>query len=345
METLMDIAGLRIKVARRWLRAALAALPLVAGEAAYGRAEDLVSVTVRVDVFFYGSHVPILLGIVDGIYKKYGLDVTAMPGRGSATTIQTVAAGTDTFGFADGGTLVKFAAQGLKEKMIVGMLEKTPALVLAMPDSGIKQPSDLNGHIGGFGNGSAPEQLFPAFAKATGVDIDSIKHVAVDIPTRDNLFLQKKIDFSFGYAVTQLPLLEEKCDCKLNVMRYSDHNITSISNGIVVSDQYAAEHPDVVRKFAQATVEAINLAVKDPDAGIKAFFDYAKDSKLSKPVVERQWQETLKLLHTDANSKEPVGATTADDWKKTIALLEEYGGLPKDSVTPEMVSTNQYLAK
>jgi NitT/TauT family transport system substrate-binding protein len=330
---------------QRSLMTALAVLPLLAGRVGPGQAEDLTSVSVRMDIFFYGAHVPILLGIVNGTYKKYGLDVTALPGRGSATTIQTVATGADNFGFADGGILVKFAAQGLKEKMVVGMLEKTPALVIALPDSGIKEPKDLNGHTGGFGNGSAPEQFFPAFTKATGVDIDSIKRVAVDIPTRDNLFLQKKVDFAFGYAVAQLPLLQEKCACKLNIMRYSDHNITSISNGIVVGDQYAAEHPDIVKKFAKATVEAIDAAVKDPDTGIKAFFEYAKDSKLSQAVVAEQWQETMKLLHTDSNTKEPIGETSADDWKKTIALLEEYAGVPKGSVTPEMVSTNQYLAK
>ncbi len=341
----MGIEGVGITKMRRWLMTVLAMLTLVAGGTTTGHAKDLVPVRVRVDVFFYGSHVPILLGIVDGIYKKYGLDVTAVPGRGSATTIQTVAAGTDNFGFADGGTLVKFAARGLKEKMIVGILEKAPALILAMPDSGIKQPTDLNGHTGGFGNGSAPEQLFPAFAKATGVNLDSIKRVAVDIPTRDSLFLQKKVDFSFGYSVTQLPLLQEKCACKLNVMRYSDYNITAISNGIVVSDQYAAEHPDVVKKFAQATVEAINAAVKDPDAGVNAFFEYAKDTKLSRPVVKAQWQETIKLLHTEATAKEPVGVTSAEDWRKSIALLEQYGGVAKGVVTPKMVATNQYLAK
>lgn len=330
---------------RRSLMTALALLPLLAGQSASGRADDLVPVSVRMDIFFYGAHVPILLGIVNGTYKKYGLDVTALPGRGSATTIQTVASGTDNFGFADGGILVKFAAQGLKEKMVVGMLEKTPALVIALPDSGIKEPKDLNGHTGGFGNGSAPEQFFAAFAKATGVDIGSIKRVAVDIPTRDNLFLQKKVDFAFGYAVAQLPLLQEKCACKLNIMRYSDQNITSISNGIVVGDQYAAEHPDVVKKFAKATVEAIDAAVKDPDAGVKAFFEYAKDSKLSQTVVAEQWQETMKLLHTDSNTRRPTGETSTEDWKKTIALLEEYADLPKGSVTPEMVSTNQYLAK
>lgn len=322
----------------------LAPMMLATGVSPAGAA-DLTPVSVRVDVFFYGAHVPILMGIVDGIYKKHGLDVTAMPGRGSATTIQTVAAGTDNFGFADGGTLVKFAAQGLKAKLIVGMLEKTPAIILAMPDSGIKQPKDLNGRTGGFGNGSAPEQLFPAFAKATGVDLESIKRVAVDIPTRDNLFMQKKIDFSFGYTVTQLPLMEEKCACKLNIIKYSDHGITAISNGIVVGDQYAADHPDIVKKFAQATAEAINAAVKDPNAGVKAFFEYAKDSKLSRTVVENQWKQTIELLHTEATAKDPVGITSKDDWQKTISLLEEYGGVPKGSVTPEMVATNQYLTK
>jgi NitT/TauT family transport system substrate-binding protein len=307
------------------------------------RAADLVPVSVRVDVFFYGSHAPILYGIEEGIYKKYGLDVTAMPGRGSATTIQTVAAGTDDFGFADGGTLVKFAAQGLKEKLILGMLEKSPSIILAMPDSGIKTPKDLEGHTGGFGNGSAPEQLFPAFVKATGIDADKIKHVAVDIPTRDNLFLQKQIDFSFGYTVTQLPLMEEKCSCKLNTMKYSDYNINAMSNGIVVGDSFAAAHPDVVKKFVAATVEAIAASIKDPDAAVADFFKYAKDSKLSKDVVENQWKQTINLLHTDATAKQPIGVTAKEDWERTIGLLEQYGGLPKGQVTPDMVSTNAYL--
>ena len=52
-------------------------------------AQDRVSV--RADVFFYGAHMPLMLGIVDGIYNKHGIEATFTPGRGSATTIQTVA--------------------------------------------------------------------------------------------------------------------------------------------------------------------------------------------------------------------------------------------------------------
>ncbi len=309
------------------------------------QAQAPTQVTIRMDVFFYGAHVPILMGIAEGIYKKYGLEVTALPGRGSATTIQTVATGTDQFGWADGGTLVKFAAQGLKAKQIVGMLQSSPSIILALPDSGIKTAKDLNNRTGGFGNGSAPEQIFGALAKAAGIDINSIKRVAVDIPTRDNLFIQKQIDFSFGYTVTQLPLMEEKCNCKINVIKYSDYNIVYMANGVMVGDQYAAANPDVVKRFAQATQEAIELAVKDPERGINGFFKYATETKLSRPVVTNQWLETIKLLRTKATAGKPYGTMAVEDWQRTIDLLQEYADLPKGSVKPEMVFTNEYLKK
>jgi NitT/TauT family transport system substrate-binding protein len=285
------------------------------------------------------------MGIVEGIYKKHGLEVTALPGRGSATTIQTVAAGTDQFGWADGGVLAKFAAQGLKAKQIVGMLQTSPSIILALPESGIKSPKDLNNRTGGFGNGSAPEQIFGAFAKAAGVDVGSIKRVAVDIPTRDNLFIAKQIDFSFGYTVTQLPIMEERCSCKVTAIKYSDFNIVYMANGVVVGDQFAQQNPDVVKRFAQATQEAIELAVKDPQRGVDAFFKYATETKLSRPVVTNQWQETIKLLRTKATEGQPYGTMAAADWQKTIDLLVEYADVPKGAVKPEMVFTNEYLKK
>lgn len=315
------------------------------GDPAAAQTQALTPVTIRVDVFFYGSHVPILMGIVDGIYKKHGLDVTAQAGRGSSTTIQTVANGSDQFGFADGGTLIKFAAQGLKARQIVGILQENPVIIMTMPDRNIKAPKDLTGRTGGFGNGGASEQMFPVFAKKTNVDVDSIKRVGVDIPTRDNLFLQGKTDFSFGFTVTQLPIMEEKCSCKVNVMRYADYGVTAVSNGIITSDKYASDNPDVVRRFAQATVEAIDAAVKDPARGVKAFFEYAKGTQLSPAVVTNQWSETIKLLHTQATAGKPYGVMDANDWQKSIDLLVEFTGVTKDAVKPEDVFTNQFLTK
>jgi NitT/TauT family transport system substrate-binding protein len=322
----------------------VAATMMLAGSAGTAVAQaPLDHVSVRADVFFYGAHVPIMLGIVDGIYKKHGIDATFATGRGSGTTIQTVANMSDQFGFADGATLVRLTAQGLHAKQIVGMLQTGSIAVMTLPDSNITKPQDLNGKTTGFAPGSATDQLFPAFAKKTGIDLASIKGLSVDPPTRDSLFLLKKIDFDIALAAAQLPILEERCGCKLNLMRFSDYGLSLMSNGIVASDKLIAENPDLVGRFAAATVEAIGAAVANPQHGVDDFMQYAPNAGFSRNVVTAQWNEAIRLLHTPRTKDKPYGVMDDKDWRDTIDLLTEYVNLPKGAVTSDMVFTNAYL--
>lgn len=336
--------SVRCRTALRAAVVTVLALAVAAGVLAES-ASAQTPVTLRVDVFFYGAHVPLLSGIVDGIYKKHGLDLTAVEGRGSATTIQTVANLSDQFGFADGGTFIKLAAQGVQGKIIVGMLQTSPMVVFALPGSGITKPKDLEGKTGGFTPGSSPEQIFPAFAKKNGINIATIKQVSVDIPTRDSIFLLKQTDFSFGYTVTQVPIMEEKCKCNLHVMKYADHGINVMSNGIVVSDKLIAQNPAMVKAFAMATAEAIEAAVKDPARAVENFFKYATKTQLSRDVVTKQWREAIALLRTGASARMSYGMMAESDWQKSIDLLVEYGGVPKGAVTPAMIFTNRFVER
>ncbi len=323
----------------------LAAIVALAAGAAEAQDRPADHVSVRADVFFYGAHVPIMLGIVDGIYKKHGIDATLAAGRGSATTIQTVANMSDQFGFADGATLVRLTAQGLRAKQIVGILQIGSNSIMTLPDSGITKPRDLNGKTTGFAPGSATDQIFPAFAKKAGVDFASIKGLSVDPPTRDSLFLLKKIDFDMALAVAQLPILQERCGCKLNLMRFSDYGLSLMSNGLIASDKIIAENPDLVRRFTAATVEAIAAAVANPKHGIDVFMQFASNAGFSRNVVTEQWDEAMKLLHTPRTKDKPYGVMDASDWQDTINLLEEYVNLPKGAVTPDMVFTNAFLPR
>lgn len=324
----------------------LFALLFAAPVAAFAASADPVPVTLRVDVFFYGAHVPMLAGIADGTYEKHGLKVSPQTGRGSATTLQTVGNRSDDFGFADGGTLVRLAAQGIKVKLIVGMLQKNPMIIMTKKDSGLTDPKQLAGKTGGFTPGSSPEQILPALAGKVGLDLSGIKRISGDIPTRDNAFLNGQTDFSFGYTVAQLPLLQERCKCELNVIRYSDYGITAVSNGIVASEALINERPDVVRRFAAATVESIEKAVRDPKAAIDGFFKTAEGkTQLSRKVVTEQWEEAMKLLKTDRTKNDAFGRMSEADWKETIDLLVKYAELPDGKVTPAMVYTNQFLPK
>lgn len=304
-------------------------------------AQDKVSV--RADVFFYGAHIPIMVGIVDGIYAKYKIDANFVTGRGSGTTIQTVANQSDQFGFADGAALVRLAAKGLRAKQVMGFLEKTSYSVMTLPDSGLTKPQDLNGKTTGFAPGSASDQIFPAFARKAGIDFKSIKGLSVDPTTRDNLFLLKKIDFNIASAVAQLPILEEKCKCKLNVMRFSDYGLNLMSNGIVVSDGLIQDNPDLVKRFVAATVEATKKAIENPDHGVDVFMKYTKNAGLSRKVVADQWQQAIAVLHTKRTEGKALGVMDEHDWQETIDNLVEYSGVPKGAVKPDMVFTNKFL--
>jgi len=144
-------------------------------------------------------------------------------------------------------------------------------------------------------------------------------------------------------AVAQLPILQERCGCKLNLMRFSDYGLSLMSNGIVASDKIIAENPDMVRRFAAATVEAIAATVANPSHGIDVFMQYAPNAGFSRNVVTEQWNEGAKLFHTLRTKDKPYGVMDAADWQDTINLLEEYVNLPKGAGTPDKVHTNECL--
>jgi NitT/TauT family transport system substrate-binding protein len=310
---------------------------------AQGAARD--QVTVRADVFFYGAHIPIMVGIVDGIYAKYNIDAKFLVGRGSGTTIQTVANQSDQFGFADGAALVRLASKGLRAKQVMGILQTTSNSVMTLPDSGLREPKDLNGKTTGFAPGSATDQIFPAFAKRAGVNYASIKGLSVDPTTRDNLFLLKKIDFNIALAVAQLPILQEKCQCKIHLMRFSDYGLNLMSNGLVASDGLIEKNPDLVKRFVSATVEATKSAMANPEHGVDVFMSFTKNAGLSRTVVADQWTEAMKVMRTKRTEKKAIGEMDAQDWQDTIDTMVEYAGVPAGSVKPEMVFTNAFLPK
>jgi NitT/TauT family transport system substrate-binding protein len=303
---------------------------------------SIIPVKLSTDVFFYGSDAPFFVGVEQGIYRKYGLDVSITPGTGSGTVAELVANGTFDFGFVDGGVLAQSVSKGLSEEMILGILESNPMIIISRPQTGITAPKDLDGKTGGFAAGSSPELLFPAFAAKTGVDLASIKKLQVDIPTRDTLFVEGQTQFTFGYTVVQLPELEARCGCTLSVLKYSSYGINPLSNGVIVSKAYAKAHPDVVRRFAQATQSAIAFAVGHPAQAVNDFYKYAgTKGQLSRSIVTEQWANTIPLLHTPATKGDAYGCMAPTDWSNSIALLVKYENMTP--IKPSSVYTNQYL--
>ncbi len=112
-----------MKTRRRIIGAllALAALPFIGGDPA--RAQDAVSL--RLNWYLGGLHVPFYYGVEKGFYKAEGINLTINEGRGSANTVQVVAAGTDTFGLADSSSVINLISKGGEIKSVMNVLSST----------------------------------------------------------------------------------------------------------------------------------------------------------------------------------------------------------------------------
>src|ERR1043166_6456569 len=120
-----------------------AALALLAASSIGVHADDAVSL--RLNWYFGGLHVPFYYGKEKGFYKAEGIDLTINEGRGSANTVQVVAAGSDTFGLADSSRVLATPAKGAEVKSGMCLLHSTGLSVVSLASAGIKTPKDLEG--------------------------------------------------------------------------------------------------------------------------------------------------------------------------------------------------------
>src|SRR5213592_2203915 len=163
---------------RAWKQVALAAAALVALAPGFATAADAVSF--RLNWYLGGLHVPFYYGKDKGYYAAEGIDLTINEGRGSANTVQVVAAGSDTFGLADSSSVILTAAKGADIVSVMSLLNTTGFSVVSLAESGIKSPKDLIGKRVAVTPGDPLGQLLQAVCKANNVDCAKISMVQVD---------------------------------------------------------------------------------------------------------------------------------------------------------------------
>src|SRR5437867_5062210 len=112
--------------------AAILAAAIAVTAAPFAHAEDKVSL--RLNWYLGGLHVPFYYGKDKGYYTAEGIDLTINEGRGSANTVQVVAAGSDTFGLADSSSVILTASKGADIKSVMSLLNTTGFTAVAVAE-------------------------------------------------------------------------------------------------------------------------------------------------------------------------------------------------------------------
>ncbi|MBK9606331.1 MAG: ABC transporter substrate-binding protein [Betaproteobacteria bacterium] len=318
----------------KWINFAIGLVVLALGMSA--QAQDAVSF--RLNWYLGGLHVPFYYGKEMGFYKQEGIDLTINEGRGSANTVQVVAAGSDTFGLADSSSLITTATKGADIKSVMSLLNSTGFSVVSLASTGIKTPKDLEGKSLAVSPGDPLGQLFRALAAHNKLDMNTIKFVQVDPAAKVVSVLEKRVDALLGGADDQFFLIKYK-GVEPAALRFADHGANIVGMTIMTTGNTIKTKPDLVRRFVRATARSWEAAKKNPnaavDAALKAKADLNRQSTYDQMLVD------FELLDSP-NSKGKIGLGAKADWDQTLMLLKQYREL--DTKEPwTTFHTNEFL--
>lgn len=312
--------------------------PKNAGSKASSR--ELTSVSLRLDWLPQGYQAPFYVAEGRGYYRDAGLDVSVANGSGTSTTIKLVANGNDTFGFGSISTMAYAdATSDVGLVAVGGIFQRDPDAIFVRTSTGITKPQQLAGHSI-VDNPDRP--LFPAFAKAVGLDPDSVKFLSVGSADKTTVFINGRGDALDQFVTVAFRL--RQAGIKFRVFPYPKYGVGVLSQGLMAQASYVKAHPDVVQAFVTATMKGLGYTIEHPRRAIQYLAKYQKQSSEDLEIRRAELNASLPLLFTAKSSlRHPLGYMSAASWKQTLAIMKKYQEMP--SISPAEVYTNQFATK
>lgn len=277
-----------------------------------------------------------------GFYDEEGLNVSIVRGYGSADTATRLAQGRSQLGAVAAGQVILSRSRGAKIKLVAMQMHKNPNAVVYRKDSGIRVPKDLEGKkVGGFAAG-ATRVLFPALAKANGIDMNKVKLINLGPGTFAASLAAGKVDalldFITAYPGEQKAVRQGGGDA--DYMLFSDQGVSLYGNGIGTSDKLIQQKPDVVRRLVRATIRGMSWSIEHPKEAIDIFM------KLNPQFTSRAQAaaafEMLTKLHSDKyTGKYGLSYMVPEKVKQTMDIIVDAHNIK--SLPIGEVYTNQFV--
>jgi NitT/TauT family transport system substrate-binding protein len=199
--------------------------------------------------------VPLDIGVREGIFKKYGLDVEITSFGGAPMLVQAVTAGSIDIGL-DGGSDIAMIAKGLPGKG-VGALGNAPLeiTIVAAPDTTMKTIADLKGRkISVSQISTLTGWLVSELSRQQGWGVEGINRVASGNAGLSNLMAGDVDGFTIDLS-TALQL-ERQGRGKL-FLKFGDYVKDFHAYVFIAHNDLMAKRPDTLRAFLKAWYETI----------------------------------------------------------------------------------------
>ena len=288
-----------------------------------------------------GDHAPYYYANKMGWYAKEGIELNLEPGKGSALAVQKVGAGANPIGLADMGTALVGKSKGADVVGVFNVYANSPQGLYWLKSSGIKGIKDFPGKKIGNPAADAARAMWPAIAKANGIDPKSVTWVQVAANAKIGALKSKSVDITTSFYNIH-HIFQRALGDDMGFVAWRDIGLNPYGNTVIVNGAFLAKNKALIAKFVKVTQQAFAACVKDPNPCVQALVDANGALKFDN---ERTNWGLVEVLMSDKISRE-VALGWLDDKRMAsdYDLVKTYVGIaqPFDVKT---IYTNGFLDK
>ncbi|HEX8013112.1 MAG TPA: ABC transporter substrate-binding protein [Casimicrobiaceae bacterium] len=301
-------------------------LPTIAAAAVIGAAADNACAAEKV-VFFTNwyaeaEHGGFYQAVAEGIYRRYGLDVTIRMGGPQVNAYQLLLARQADFAMGYDIATLNAVEQGLPLVTVAATFQADPAVLIAHPD--VKNLADLKTRT--LLIGQASETTFWPWLKAKYGFTDAQKRpYAFSVQQ----FLVDKNVAQQGYATSE-PYSIQKGGVNPKVFLLAAAGYPPYAETIVTLAKTVSDKPDMIRRFVEASALGWKSYLANPAPGnalIKRDNPQIEDDLLAFSVAR---MKDLGLVTGGEAAKQGILTMTDARWKQTFDFMAQAGLIRRD---------------
>ena len=282
---------------------------------------SLEEVSYRLKWLFNISVVGDLWADAHGNFERNGLKVTVKPGGPEKDAIKELEIGHVQFGVASADQVIRAVSKGSPIVVLAQLFQVNPLHWIYRPDkTPLKTPQDLKGRIIGITYGGNDETIMRALLAKYDIKEDEVDLFSVRYDYTP--FYLGKVDLWPLYRNAQAPIIGEKlrkAGEKFDLMSPSKLGIRFVANSVVTTQKMLAEHPETVKRFKKALLQAWREALdpENKDKAIKTVLKY--DQETPEEIVRKQLPATRILMLPGPDFE--FGKIDVAAWKQTEQIM------------------------
>lgn len=274
-------------------------------------------VTLRLDWVLGSEHAPIWASREKGFFREEALDVQVFPGEGSTVTLKLVGNKNNDFGYASGDASMIAFSKGVPVKVVAVLFQKPPAAIMFRTDKPVRRFEDLYGRRLGTIPKSVVHKQWEAMAARYNIDRSKIREIPVETAAAKAMEAGV-VDAAVVWWINDGLILKTK-GYPVDWIKFADLGLQLYGTSIVTHEDVVRQRPDLVRRFARASLKGWQYTIDHPDEVADIFL--RANPNIDPAYARAKIPAVVSLAQSETTKRLGLGASTREDWEAMQKLL------------------------